>query len=695
MKNSYLRIALAAIFVLPSTVAFQAQSQRVAPKEVYVYRQKVKPEIVDNYLFSVYYSAGKNAYNMRGLPMANGHDQISSMKVNPSGTSFALLEKDKNGKSVLSIYNLWKTNNKIHTFKDIENVSAIAYTPDAKNLAIATPRKVTFYDSRTFKPKFEIITETEVPITQIVFSPDAGVMATVVGERVNIYNTDSRLLRKEIEAGAPVSDVGFSNSNDAFAILTKDGSMHIYDTGRFFPIDDVQGLGIAESLSFNPDDKFIAVVIGDNRISLINRMDESDRQFVENEEGGIKDARFVKDNRGNIYLAYTGKGNITYKLMSDLTPNYNKLLSEELNDKMDEWMKMMPGETMQEYNLRVNDETRMTQMRLFEQEIATKMADNLVGMSNVSLGNYNPESGILAVNFDNMPPIYLTVDSNELNGFSDGNSLEFRNAKYGLTPNDKFELIYAEVYNKNNGQTYVFNNLERESLAFLKANENFVPLELVQQNNLNEIKLQDIKDNVISLAKQESKVSDHTHFAVDSKIVSDYDASGNKVMNYQINVTYEVDPGFSAQEDFAPGKYTVTTSPAASSLLKIIKTALETDFAQYVKAGKKMNVDITGMADALPINGVIAYDGSFGDIYEEPVYKNGDLTAISVTKAGGITDNDQLAFLRANGVKEYIEKNVNQLDKMDVNYRTNIEVKEGKGGEFRRINVTMTFVDAF
>lgn len=39
---------------------------------------------------------------------------------------------------------------------------------------------------------------------------------------------------------------------------------------------------------------------------------------------------------------------------------------------------MMPGETLEEYNLRVNDETRAQQMRLFEQEIATRMADNLV-----------------------------------------------------------------------------------------------------------------------------------------------------------------------------------------------------------------------------------------------------------------------------------------------------------------------------
>ncbi len=381
--------------------------------------------------------------------------------------------------------------------------------------------------------------------------------------------------------------------------------------------------------------------------------------------------------------------------MSALAPNYTKLLADELSEKMNDWLKMMPGETLEEYNLRVNDESRMAQMKLFEQEIATRMADNLVAMSDVTLGNYSPESNTLAINFDNMPPVYLTVPENELLSFTSGADLEFRNAKYGLTPNDKFELIYAEVFNKNTGKTYTFDNLERQSLAFLMANEKFVPLELMQQSGLEEIKLQDIKDNIISLAKQQEKVSDHTHFNVNSRIVTDTDNKGEKIMNYQIDFSYEVDPGYSAQEDFAPGKYTVEESPAAKSMLEIIKTAFESDFAQYVKPGKKLLVKITGMADAMPIKGKIAYNGIYGDFYEEPVYENGNLTAITVNKANGIRENDQLAFLRASGVKDFLGKNVKGLDDMNVDYQTYIDIMDEEGGAYRRIKVELTFVDAF
>lgn len=256
-------------------------------------------------------------------------------------------------------------------------------------------------------------------------------------------------------------------------------------------------------------------------------------------------------------------------------------------------------------------------------------------------------------------------------------------------------MIYADVYNKVSGKTYVFDNLDRQSLDYLRSDENFVPLDLVQQSNMEELKLQEIKERIVSLAKQQNTISNHTQISVNARIVSDQDAEGKKIMNYKINFAYEVEKGFSAQEDFAPGKYKIGESGAARSMLAIVKTAFENDFAQYVKPGKKLRVRITGMADALPINGKIVYDGCYGDFVNEPVYKNNDLSNITVTQEEGVTQNEQLAFLRATGVKEYINENIPAFGKMNIDYRQNIEVTAGKGGEFRRITVEFTFVDAF
>ena len=136
-------------------------------------------------------------------------------------------------------------------------------------------------------------------------------------------------------------------------------------------------------------------------------------------------------------------------------------------------------------------------------------------------------------------------------------------------------------------------------------------------------------------------------------------------------------------------------SGAASSMLKIVKEAFEGDFAQYVKDGKKLKVVISGTADATPIIRTIPYNGVYGDFVDEPIYENGDLTAITVTQADGVKENRQLAFLRAEGVKDYLKTNVGNLDKMDADYTIRVDVTEGKGSEFRRITANFMFVDVF
>ena len=78
-----------------------------------------------------------------------------------------------------------------------------------------------------------------------------------------------------------------------------------------------------------------------------------------------------------------------------------------------------------------------------------------------------------------------------------------------------------------------------------------------------------------------------------------------------------------------------------------------------------------------------------------PVWQNGEQTTISVSKASGISTNEQLAFLRAMGMKTAILKNITALDKMDSQYDTYIEQGEGVGGQFRRIHVDFTFIDAY
>ncbi len=658
-----------------------------------VYPLHHSPQGVDNYRSATYFHSGEAVYDLSNVQIAHVDGKIQDLKINPSETSFGVLY-EKNKEQIVEIYNLFAVNDRLYQFKAVANPIALCYTPDAKYLLIATPNELLFHETRN---QYALRDKMEMPFaaTKLTVSKNGYYLAATDGERLTVWNLAQKKIRKEFDLGTHVNDIAFSDDNNSFAVLTDDGSLSVFDTRSYACKQTVQALGYAKRCAFHPESKYISVVSGDGRIATVNLYDEKDRTYVDNQDGGISELFYITDEQKRILLMYNTKGTISLKLMSELAPHYAKLLADELNDRMSEWMKMLPNESLEEYNLRVNDETRLTQMQLFEEEIATRMAANPLEMSQISLGNYNSENNMLAVGFDNMPPIYLPVPLEDVNDFKNPNDLEFRDMKYGLTVNDNFELIYADVFNKNNQKSYIFDNRERRKLDNLQSDENFVPLDLIQQSNMETMKLQEIQQSVVNLAKQEKSISDHTNIDVHAEVVPGQDADGNSIMNYKINFEYEVEPKFSVYEDFAPGKYQAENSGAAMAMLSIVKKAFEQDFAQYIKEGKKLQIHIKGMADALPINNTIAYNGCYGDFVGEPVYKNNDLSNITVTQADGITQNEQLAFLRATGVQQYIQKNIPELSQMDTDFRTYIEITKRKGGAYRRITVEFIFVDVF
>lgn len=77
---------------------------------------------------------------------------------------------------------------------------------------------------------------------------------------------------------------------------------------------------------------------------------------------------------------------------------------------------------------------------------------------------------------------------------------------------------------------------------------------------MEEMRLQELKQKVVDEAKMQNVISDHTNITVDSRVVSDFDANGEKILNYVVKFSYQVEPDFSVHEDFAPGKYHVEES---------------------------------------------------------------------------------------------------------------------------------------
>ena len=689
MKKFHISTAIFLSCILPD-ILYAADSLKVYNS----FEHSIPSETCDFYQVAPYFKGGSFIFDHKDN-IINGKSNtrnVNSFKVNPAGFSCALSYEEKNPK--IYIYDRLKFENILDKIKLETPVTAICYAPDAKYIsACLSDGKVVFYSTSDYT--LTRTQEASFAAEDIIISDNGYYLALIKNGLIQIRDIESWKIKKEISGPVCVNSLSFAKDGSFFAVTTSDGKLTLYDAHSFKLMKEFSGMGEATACDINRDGKYIAVVTSPNHIVIQNRLFTPECLGLDIKTDGIISLKFIRSSMGDDYLAIHSKNKIAYIKLDSLSPYYGKLVSGEIDERMDEWMKQMDGESIEEYNKRVNDETRLKQMSFYEEEASTRMAENLLENSTATLGGYNMETSVLTIDFDSMPSVFLTIPENEVVDFYDIENLRFSNAKYTVTDEDTFELIYVEVYNKVNGKTFLFDNRERKTLDFLNLKEDFVPLELIQMTNMEEQKLEAIKQEIVSTATETNTISNHTNISVLTHVDTDYDSEGNKILNYRVGVNYNVDAAFSEREDFGPGKYRPEESGAAKSMLDIICKAFAADFAQYIKDGKKVNIKITGTADNTPIVRPIRYDESFGRYVNQPIISNGSLSDVTITKDEGISTNKQLAFVRAVGLKKYIEDNINGLSRMKTDYNYVVEVSENKGAEYRRISVEFIFVDAF
>ena len=652
----------------------------------------------DNTTFCTAYLSDGALYTMRDIAI-NDVRKIERIVFNPTGSSIALLR----AKNPISIYSFRDRNKKLFELKEKRKKLkakpmpvSMCYSADARSFIVGNSLgEIVIYDTKEYMPLAYI--QGEAPATALAMSSNNYFIAAAVGQNINIWKFQTKELRKAIPMPAVVKEVTFSPDAALLAVTTDDNHLTIIDTKNWDKVDIFDKLGgTLSSPSFHPEGKYISVVKDGKNIEIINLKNGVVEQDIVDPTGGVTGGRFFKNNQNSeVFLLTNRTKQMVFWDANGLNPFYGKIMGREVDAKMNEWVKMMQGESMEDYAIRVNDETRIKQQQLFAQEVATALAGDRISMDNPFIDGYDASNNMLNIGFKGLPSIGLEVPSNEAGDFKDG-KMKFSNAVYVLNDKDEFELAYVEVTNETTNKVYIYDNIGRTKLTALEADENFVPLEIMQQATREEAQLAEIKEQVIEEKKQDKLITDNTQINVKTEVIPGVDANGKKILNYKVGYQYEViNKEFSAKEDFPSGGYNIERSNAAMSLMKIIKNAFEGDFAKYLSEGKQVKVIITGSADAAPIRGRLAYDGRYGEFVDEPYYKDGNLDNITVTKAGGITQNEQLALMRAAGVKTYIEKNVTTLGNTKNEYEYHVEVAKERGGEFRKINVEFVIMDAF
>lgn len=539
----------------------------------------------------------------------------------------------------------------------------------------------------------------------IAVSPNGYYIAAAHGSEMDIWDVDAADIKRIVRFAGKVNHVTFSPDSREIAVSCDTSGLQIVNAIDHHRTEVTKGIQNVRQASFHPDGKYIAYAKADSIIvyNLINhrRAFSAGSIRIKGEPLDIPMSDIMAlnfhSNNSTTTLSHNTGDKVVFWDMSSLPPLYRSKLSEEVDKLMSDWIRQMDGESLEEYRVRVTDDNAARQKAMLLDQAATAIATQVIALEDPFISEeYDMENHTIDIKFEQLDAIKLEVPEEEFQEVREGD-LSYENPIYTLDDMDEFQLVYPEVVNRTTDKTYIFDERDYiiEDIEFEDDDIDFIPVAMLQTVNMEMEMLQQQTQEIMEEKKQENVITDKTAITIDTEIESDFDSDGNKIYNYNLGYQYDVSEGFSYQEDFGPGKFIVTESNAAVTMLEAIRTALAGDMKKYVDQAKSIEITITGSADAIPV-GRILYDGSCGEYVETPYYAKDELSSMTVTDETDIRNNEQLAFIRAASVKVWLENNVEELRansaKCVYNYRT--EVSDVRGGEFRRIIVNIKFRDA-
>lgn len=661
----------------------------------------------------IYLSEDHMLYNLMNRAVYDS--PVYDFNINPTGASIAVV--NKNAKNIVIVSNREKNvilatikgDKKTDPFDEkgrngTPSVTAMTYSSDAREILAANDfGEIITYSTDGYWTASVI--EAGKIYDHIAVSPNGYYIAAAHGSEMDIWDVDAADIKRIVRFAGKVNHVTFSPDSREIAVSCDTSGLQIVNAIDHHRTEVTKGIQNVRQASFHPDGKYIAYAKADSIIvyNLINhrRAFSAGSIRIKGEPLDIPMSDIMAlnfhSNNSTTTLSHNTGDKVVFWDMSSLPPLYRSKLSEEVDKLMSDWIRQMDGESLEEYRVRVTDDNAARQKAMLLDQAATAIATQVIALEDPFISEeYDMENHTIDIKFEQLDAIKLEVPEEEFQEVREGD-LSYENPIYTLDDMDEFQLVYLEVVNRTTDKTYIFDERDYiiEDIEFEDDDIDFIPVAMLQTVNMEMEMLQQQTQEIMEEKKQENVITDKTAITIDTEIESDFDSDGNKIYNYNLGYQYDVSEGFSYQEDFGPGKFIVTESNAAMTMLEAIRTALAGDMKKYVDQAKSIEITITGSADAIPV-GRILYDGSCGEYVETPYYAKDELSSMTVTDETDIRNNEQLAFIRAASVKVWLENNVEELRansaKCVYNYRT--EVSDVRGGEFRRIIVNIKFRDA-
>lgn len=190
------------------------------------------------------------------------------------------------------------------------------------------------------------------------------------------------------------------------------------------------------------------------------------------------------------------------------------------------------------------------------------------------------------------------------------------------------------------------------------------------------------------------KLYDESKLAIKADLVSGVNSDGHAELNYRISIEYTCRHFESLTDNYPTGAYLCEQSNASMAICELIRLMVDEIAPSYFKEGKKTDIKIKASTDISEVSH-LDYGGEYGDFRYIAARYNGESVRISVSRESGISSNAQLAFLRAQGLRDNLEKNAQSLKVTDNNYSYDTRSYSESGSMYRNVGIEILVHAAF
>ncbi|MBQ3780379.1 MAG: caspase family protein, partial [Bacteroidaceae bacterium] len=209
--------------------------------------------------------------------------------------------------------------------------------------------------------------------------------------------------------------------------------------------------------------------------------------------------------------------------------------------------------------------------------------------------------------------------------------------------------------------------------------------------------MQRTAESLLAALPNNEKLYDESYMTVEAELIDTVHADGTLHLDLLYRISYNCRHLEGWTDDYPLGAFDVDSSNSCRAICRLTKRFMETTLKDVATAGRDVDITLWSSADGTEFYSSMPYDGRYGDFRYMPVTFNGERIRISVDRKSGIANNCQLAYLRTQSVKAFLEENVEPLKRTHNNYRfiTQSYKDSINTHYYRRSSIEMRFYDVF